>query len=203
MKKAIIGVVSALGLILLIVLLFNYTRLFNQKNISEVLDSELLQVEEKNVNTVYKPVDKNIAEESLPFNINYPSYFPFEKEETGVVITGWEHSKEKIVVSIRYPSIEEEMKWKEDTIIQPPIPHVTYTIANFDYYYSKYTKSEKYEKVWINDDLEGLYKVNQEMNGAELHWFSQGKEYNLELLYFSEDSNQLKTELISIANSIN
>lgn len=40
------------------------------------------------------------------------------------------------------------------------------------------------------------------MKGAQLHWFQGEKEFNLELMYFSEDREELKSELIRIANTI-
>lgn len=169
---------------------------------NEALNTGSLKVEKEGINTNYEPIGKNIAEKALPYKMKYPSYFPFKSEETKVAITGWENSKEKIVSTIKFPSIEEDEEWKENSIIQPSIPHVEYTVANFNRYYDKYLEEDQFEKVQIKDNLKGLYKVNRKMNGAELHWFTDGIEYNLHLRYFSHDSEKLKTELLKIAKSI-
>ncbi len=166
------------------------------------LDTENLKVEQEDINTIYVQVEKEIAEKAIPFEMEYPSYFPFDNEETKVVITGWEKSKERISVSISYPSVEEDAKWQEGSITQPAIPNVNYTVANFDRYYSRYSDMNDYKEIQITDDILGLIKYIEEMNGAKLHWFNEEKEYNLELLYFSEDKEKLKTELVKIANSI-
>ncbi|SFL58799.1 hypothetical protein SAMN04487943_102341 [Gracilibacillus orientalis] len=166
------------------------------------LDTRNLEVEQEDINTRYKPVEKEIAEEALPYEMKYPSYFPFENEKTKVVITGWENSEERVVTSIRYPSIEEGAKWQEGSITQAAIPNVNYTIANFDRYYSKYSDTNGYNEIEIKDGITGLFKVNKEINGAELYWFYEEKEYALQLMYFSENNEELKAELIKIANSM-
>ncbi|CQR48236.1 hypothetical protein BN1058_02590 [Paraliobacillus sp. PM-2] len=166
------------------------------------LDTGNLEVEQEDINTTYVPVEKEIAEEAIPFEMEYPSYFPFRNEETKVFITGWKNSKERVVASIRYPSVEEDDKWQEGSIVQPAIPNVNYTVANFDRYYSKYSDLNEYKEIEIKNGITGLFKINEEMNGAELHWFKDKREYNLSLMYFSEDVEELKTELVKIADSI-
>ncbi|SHN17906.1 hypothetical protein SAMN05216179_2308 [Gracilibacillus kekensis] len=166
------------------------------------LDTRKLEVAEEDVNILYKPVDKKKAEVVLPYEIEYPTYFPFEHEETNVAIVGWEDSNEKIVTSIRYPSIEEDDRWNEGSIYQPAIPNVNYTVANFDRYYSEYADMNGYDEIKIGDDITGLFKLNKEISGAELHWFDGKIEYNLQIMYYSEDTKELEDELIKIANSI-
>lgn len=183
-----------IGLLLLILLVLSAC--------SSELYTKNLEIEQEGTNTIYVPVDKETAEEALPFEIKYPTYFPFENEETKMFITSWEKSKEKIVTSIRYPSIEEDAKWQHGSITQAAIPNVNFTVANFDRYYSTYSKITEYKKIKIADGLTGFYKINKQLNGAELHWFTDGKEYNLQLIYYSEDNDRLKEELIKIANSI-
>ncbi|WP_181350039.1 hypothetical protein [Thalassobacillus sp. CUG 92003] len=184
-----------LGIIFTLVLMCAYTN-------NSGLDTRSLEVENKDINTTYKPVRKEIAEEALPYEMKYPSYFPFEKENTKVIITGWENSEERVVTSIRYPSTEENTKWEESSITQPAIPRVEYSVANFDRYYSKYAGMSGYNTIKISDGLTGFIKINEAIDGAELHWFDKEKEYNLQLAYFSENSEELKAELIKIAASI-
>ncbi|WP_377946562.1 hypothetical protein [Alkalibacillus flavidus] len=169
---------------------------------NETLDTGYLDVSQEDISTIYKPVDKTTAKKALPYDIKSPSYFPFEHEQTKVVISGWENSKENIVSFIQYPSTEEDAKWQEGSISQPAIPHISYTIANFDRYYSRYSNTGDYIDVDINDDITGLFKMNKAIKGAELHWFNGEMEYNLQLIYFSDDRDKLKTELLKIANSI-
>lgn len=185
--------------ILFLVLVFLFTSACTSNG---TLNTENLEVERKDIHTTYVPVEKGVAEKALPFEMEYPTYFPFEKEELKVSITGWENGKEKVVASFRYPSIEADARWKKGSFTQPAIPFVNYTVANFDRYYSKYGKMDGYEELEIEDGGKGLFKVNKEMEGAHLHWIQGEREYNLELMYFSEGREELKTELLRIANSI-
>ncbi len=166
------------------------------------LNTDKLEVEQDEINTIFKPVEKQIAEEAIPFDMEYPTYLPFEYEETKVSISSWDNSNKKVVTTIKYPSIEEDVKWEKDSMAQPTIPHVEYTVANFDRYYSRYSIMNDYKEVEIKEGVLGYLKLVEMMNGVELHWFNDGKEYNLFLLYFSEDKKEIKNEIIKIANSI-
>lgn len=119
------------------------------------LNTEDLEVERKGTHTSYMAVEKEISEKALPFEMKYPSYFPFEKEETDVRITGWENGKEKVVTSIRYLSIEADAEWEKDSTIQSATPYVNDTVANFDRYYSKYSNMDGYKEVDIKDGVTG------------------------------------------------
>ena len=166
------------------------------------LDTAKLKVDQVHVHTFYLPVDKQTAAEAVPYEIEYPSEFPFKTGETKVNITDWNHSKEKVVVSTHFPSVEKEQQWEGGSFTQPAIPQVTYTVANFDRYYSKYAKQNEFKKVTMTDGSTALFKMHDEVNGASLHWFKDGKEYNLDLLYETEDTEKLKAELLKIAGSI-
>ncbi len=166
------------------------------------IDIGELEVEQEDINTIYKPVDKKTAEQVLPYEMKFPSYFPFEHEETKVTLVGWEQSKDLIVATIQYPSIEQEEKWIEGSFTQPAIPVVTYNVANFDRYYSSYADMTEFNEIKISNDVTGLFRVIREINGAEMYWFDGEKEYSLQLMYFSDDPDELKEELIKIANSI-
>ena len=166
------------------------------------LDTAKLKVDQEHNYTSYLPVDKQTAAEAVPFELEYPSHFPFKTKETKVNITDWNHSKGKVVVSTHFPSVEKEQKWQEGSFTQPAIPEVAYTVANFDRYYSKYAKQSEFKKVTMKDGDTALFKKHDEVNGASLHWFKDGKEYNLDLLYESEDAEKLKADLLKMAGSI-
>ncbi|RCW64261.1 hypothetical protein [Saliterribacillus persicus] len=169
---------------------------------SSALETDNLIVEKDDININYEAVEKDIAAEAVPFKIKYPTYIPFDSEEAKVVITAWEKDKEKVVASLTYASTEEDAKWKKDSFVQPVIPHVRYTIANFDRYFSRYANKSEYREIEISNNTKGLIQYILESNGAALHWFHEGKEYNIVLRNFNNDKEKLKKELIKIADSI-
>lgn len=54
----------------------------------------------------------------------------------------------------------------------------------------------------MTDGLSGVIKYHEDVRAAELHWFHEKKEYNVVLWNFSEDKEELRSELVNIANSI-
>ncbi|ENH97069.1 hypothetical protein J416_07732 [Gracilibacillus halophilus YIM-C55.5] len=46
------------------------------------LDTGKLSVEKNDIHTIYAPVERKIAEEAITFDMEYPSYVPFDHEHT-------------------------------------------------------------------------------------------------------------------------
>lgn len=150
----------------------------------ELLDTSELEEVQNNENSAreYKPVPKEKAIASLPFQVKFPTNLSFKAEESHVKILDWEQDLKNIVFSIKYHSIEE------------PKEHIEYIVANFDRFYSHMESSGEFEKIELNDGTIALFKETP-LPSSELHWFKNGIEYNLHYNFVFNDENKAKEEL--------
>lgn len=171
---------------------------------NDKLETNNLEVEQEEIATTYKPVKKEVALNALPFDVSFPTYIPFQYEETKVGITQWDDEKKELSLNLMYPTTEGDSKWEEGAFVQNPIPRVGYTVVNFDQYFTRKKNSGDYEGVELDEGTLALYKNHlPTKHTAELYWLHKGKEYRVFLKHVKEmDEQELKEEILKVANSI-
>ncbi|MBM7572369.1 hypothetical protein [Aquibacillus albus] len=151
--------------------------------------------------TIFEPVKKQIANQSLPYEVKFPKYIPFEYEESNVFLYGWDKKNKDVVTHIRYLSIEGYEQIDKNTSKPQQIPHVDYMVSNFERNYSTASESNDHEEIEINEGFTALFTSDDFGKNMQLIWYKDGMEFTLEMnnCGYLQDG---KAELIKIAKSI-